>query len=45
MPVILTSGELKDIACSKMEEFMDNLVGGIEQARKHIGRLNFVKFK
>ncbi|MBI2541296.1 tryptophan--tRNA ligase [Candidatus Woesearchaeota archaeon] len=41
----MTSGELKEIACQKMEEFMDNLVKGIEQARKHIGSLNFVKFK
>ena len=41
----MTSGELKDMACMKMEEFMDNLVRGIEQARKHIGKLNFVKFK
>ena len=41
----MTSGELKEIACSKMEEFMNNLVKGIEQARKHIDKLNFVKFK
>ena len=41
----ITSGELKEIACSKMEEFMDDFVKGIEHARKHIDRLNFVKFK
>ena len=41
----MTSGELKEIACNKMEDFMNNFVKGIEQARKHIGRLNFVKFK
>ena len=41
----MTSGELKEIACAKMEDFMDNFVKGIEQARKHIDRLNFVKFK
>ncbi|MBI2659089.1 tryptophan--tRNA ligase [Candidatus Woesearchaeota archaeon] len=41
----MTSGELKEIACSKMEEFMGNLVKGIEHARKNIDRLNFVKFK
>jgi len=41
----MTSGELKEIACSKMEDFMKNFVDGIEYARKHINRLNFVKFK
>ena len=41
----MTSGELKEIACNKMEEFMGNLVKGIEHARKHIDKLNFVKFK
>jgi nitrogen fixation NifU-like protein len=41
----ITSGELKEIACSKMEEFMNNFVKGIEHARKHIDELNFVKFK
>lgn len=41
----MTSGELKEIACQKMEEFMSRLVKGIEQARKHIDKLNFVKFK
>ena len=41
----MTSGELKEIACQKMEDFMNNLVNGIEQIRKHIDRLNFVKFK
>ncbi len=41
----MTSGELKEIACEKMEEFMNNFVNGIGQARKHIDKLNFVKFK
>src|SRR3989338_8085644 len=41
----MTSGELKEIACGKMEGFMNNFVKGIGQARKHIYRLNFVKFK
>ncbi len=41
----MTSGELKEIACIKMEDFMNNFVKGIEQARKHIDRLIFVKFK
>jgi len=41
----MTSGELKEIASSKMEEFMENFTKGVEQARKHIDKLNFVKFK
>ena len=41
----MTSGELKEIACNKMEAFMNDFVKGIEQARKQIGKLNFVKFK
>ena len=41
----MTSGELKEIACSEMETFMNNFVKGVEQARKHIGKLIFVKFK
>ena len=41
----MTSGELKEIACVKMEDFMNNLVKGIEQARNHLDRINFVKFK
>ena len=41
----MTSGELKDIACSKMEDFMNDFNKGIEKARSHIPSLNFVKFK
>jgi len=41
----MTSGELKKIACSKMEKFMNNLNKGIEKARKQISKLKFVKFK
>lgn len=41
----MTSGELKETACAKMEVFMENFTKGIEQARKHIDRLNFVSFK
>ena len=41
----MTSGELKDIACAKMEDFMNNFVKGLEEARKQIDDLNFVKFK
>ncbi|MEK6948778.1 MAG: tryptophan--tRNA ligase [Nanoarchaeota archaeon] len=40
----MTSGELKEIASKKMEGFMANFVKGIQEARKHIGRLKFVKF-
>lgn len=41
----MTSGELKGIASAKMEVFMKGFVKGIEDARKHIDELNFVKFK
>ncbi|MBI3027093.1 tryptophan--tRNA ligase [Candidatus Woesearchaeota archaeon] len=41
----MTSGELKEIASSMMEEFMNNFTRNIGQARKHIDKLNFVKFK
>ncbi len=41
----MTSGELKELAVEKMEKFMIEFVKGIEDARKHIDRLNFVKFK
>jgi len=41
----MTSGELKGIACEKMERFMKNLNKGIEESRKHIDELKFVKFK
>jgi len=41
----MTSGELKEIACSKMEKFMVNFVKGIEKARKQVNKLKFVKFK
>jgi len=41
----MTSGELKNIACNKMERFMKNLNKDIEESRKHIDKLKFVKFK
>ena len=41
----MTSGELKEIACSKMEEFMNKFVKGAGKARKNIDKLKFVKFK
>ena len=40
----MTSGELKAMACEKMEEFMKGFVKGIGEARNHIGKLKFVKF-
>ena len=40
----MTSGELKEIAYSKMEEFMNNFLKGVEEARININKLNFVKF-
>lgn len=41
----MTSGELKEIACDKMEEFMNGFVKGVEKAMKGIDKLKFVKFK
>ncbi|MBI2651228.1 tryptophan--tRNA ligase [Candidatus Woesearchaeota archaeon] len=41
----MTSGELKEIACSKMEKFMNDFNKGIEDARKNLNKLKFVKFK
>jgi tryptophanyl-tRNA synthetase len=41
----MTSGELKKIACDKMEKFMNKFVKGVEKARKDINKLKFVKFK
>ena len=41
----MTSGELKEIACQKMEKFMNNFVKGIEEGRKHVNKLSFVKFR
>ena len=41
----MTSGELKEIACDKMEKFMNEFVKGIEKARKNIDKFKFVKFK
>ena len=40
----MTSGELKEIACSKMEKFMNDFVKGIEKAKKQITKLKFVKY-
>ena len=40
----LLCGECKNIACEKMENFMDSFNKGVDAARKQISRLNFVKF-
>ncbi len=39
----MTSGELKEIACRKITEFMKSLEEGIKDARKKISELKFVK--
>ena len=41
----MTSGEIKKIACDKMEMFMNKFNKGIEKARNDINKLKFVKFK
>jgi len=40
----MNSGELKEIACDKMEKFMNDFTKGIEKARKRITKLKFVKY-
>ena len=40
----MLSGELKQIACEKMTEFMDDFSKKIESARKLVDKLDFVKF-
>jgi len=40
----MTSGEIKKLCCTKMEEFMNSFAKGIEKARKGINKLKFVKF-
>ena len=39
----ITSGEVKDIACEKIVEFMKKLNAGIKEARTKADELNFVK--
>jgi tryptophanyl-tRNA synthetase len=41
----MTSGEIKEIACEKMTDFMNNFIRKTEKARKQISRVKFVKFK
>jgi len=40
----MTSGELKQIACDKMIEFMDDFKEKLEENRKKVKDLHFVKF-
>ncbi len=40
----MLSGELKKIACEKMTAFMENFVQKLEQAKKIVKDLNFIKF-
>ncbi len=39
----ITSGEIKEIACKKMTEFMHNLERGIKEAKDRISEIKFVK--
>ena len=39
----MTSGEIKEIACEKMTEFMKKLEEGIKEGREKIAELKFVK--
>ncbi|MFH0875593.1 MAG: tryptophan--tRNA ligase [archaeon] len=39
----MTSGELKEIACKKITDFMINLEKDIERIRKDVGKLNFIR--
>ena len=41
----MTSGEIKEIACEKMTQFMNDFVKKTEKARKQINKLKFIKFK
>lgn len=39
----MTSGEIKEIACEKITEFMNKLEKDIEDAKKRIGELKFIR--
>jgi len=41
----MTSGEIKEIACKKMTEFMNNFTKELNKAKKIVPKLNFVTFK
>jgi len=40
----MTSGEIKEICCKKMSEFMDDFNKKVNDARKIVNKLNFVEF-
>ncbi|MBW2971127.1 tryptophan--tRNA ligase [Candidatus Woesearchaeota archaeon] len=40
----MTSGEIKQLACEKMNAFMEDFTQKLEKARKNIDKLNFIKF-
>jgi tryptophanyl-tRNA synthetase len=40
----MLSGEVKQIACDKIAEFMERFEKDLEKSRKSVDRLNFVKF-
>jgi len=40
----LLSGEVKQMACTLIEKFMNDFEKKVEEARKHVDELNFVKF-
>ncbi|MBR9677551.1 tryptophan--tRNA ligase [Candidatus Woesearchaeota archaeon] len=40
----MTSGQLKDLACEKMTIFMTKFEKDLEDARKTVSKLNFIKF-
>jgi tryptophanyl-tRNA synthetase len=40
----MTSGEIKELACEKMTQFMEDFNKKTEKARKNIDKLKFVKF-
>ncbi len=41
----MTSGELKEIACEKMTEFLKDFSEKLEKARKNVDKLKFISFK
>ncbi|MDO8661494.1 MAG: tryptophan--tRNA ligase, partial [Candidatus Woesearchaeota archaeon] len=40
----MLSGELKQLGCELIIEFMTDFTKKLEKARKQVGKLNFVKF-
>ena len=39
----MTSGEIKELACEKMAEFMKKFEKGLKKARKQVSKLKFVR--